>query len=104
MSSFLPEIPIISVMGAAGKTDPQLVRIEPLTNTRDCMLAKAVRRYLIYSTERLLRPIAGVEPPVEDSGTYLGGRHRRPLPSLSTMPAIFGLVAAGYVIENLLEQ
>lgn len=109
------QVPIISAMGAAGKTDPFLVKIDPLENTKTCMLARAVRRYLrgrrastdipvVYSTERSLGPEVKVKPLIEDSDTYLRGRRRRPLPSLSTMPAIFGLMAAGYVIKKLLEK
>lgn len=109
------EIPIISTMGAAGKTDPFLVKIDLLENTSACMLARAVRRYLrsrkvstnipaVYSTERSILPKGDATPAVEDSGTYLRGRRRRPLPSLSTMPAMFGLIAAGYVIRRLLEK
>jgi tRNA A37 threonylcarbamoyladenosine dehydratase len=109
------KIPIISTMGAAGKTDPFLVKIDLLENTSACMLARAVRRYLrsrktstavpvVYSTERSVIQKVDATPAVEDSGTYLRGRRRRPLPSLSTMPAMFGLIAAAYVIRRLLEK
>lgn len=109
------KIPIISTMGAAGKTDPFLVKIDLLENTSACMLARAVRRYLrgrkvstnipvVYSTEPSVIPKVDATPAVEDSGTYLRGRRRRPLPSLSTMPAMFGLIAAAYVIRKLLEK
>lgn len=107
-------IPIISTMGAAGKTDPFLLKLDMLENTSVCMLARAVRRYLrsrkvstnipvVYSTERSIAPKTQENITVEDSGTYLRGRRRRPLPSLSTIPAMFGLIAAGYVIDQLLQ-
>ena len=78
------------------------------------MLARAVRRYLhsrkastsvpvVYSTERSIVPQGDTAPAVEDSGTYLRGRRRRPLPSLPTIPAMFGLIAANYVIQDLLK-
>lgn len=108
------KIPMISAMGAAGKTDPFLLKVDLLENTTVCTLARAVRRYLrsrnvptdvpvIYSTERSITPKTPARTPVRDQDTYLRGRPRRPLPSLSTIPAMFGLIAAGYVIQQLLQ-
>lgn len=109
-------LPVISALGAAGKTDPSKVRLETLKNTSICPLARTLRRYLrsrgigidipvVYSTERPVpsHPDAP-SPDTETSGTYIRGRLRRSLPSLSTLPAIFGLVAANYVILKLLKN
>jgi tRNA A37 threonylcarbamoyladenosine dehydratase len=105
-------IPLVSAMGAACRTDPFLVRIGPLDGTHNCPLARALRRHLrgkgvstdvtvVYSTEQPSEsPLA--EPTLETDGTYLRGRARRSLPSLPTIPAIFGILAAHHVISSLL--
>jgi tRNA A37 threonylcarbamoyladenosine dehydratase len=111
-------IPVISSMGAAGRSDPAAIRIAALADTRNCRLARALRRYLhthdvstavpvVYSTEQPA-PASGdngpdTGPALETSGTYLRGRPRASLPSLPTIPAIFGLFAANYVILELLK-
>jgi tRNA threonylcarbamoyladenosine dehydratase len=108
-------IPIISSMGAAGRIDPTQVRIGPLDETRNCPLARALRRHLrikgvttdisvVFSTERPTAPAGGLAPDIESEGTYLKGRHRQALPSLPTIPAIFGILAANYVISALCQK
>ncbi len=109
----MENLSIISAMGAAGRRDPAQVAIARLDKTVNCPLARTVRRYLrrrgiatdipvVYSSER---PISGFfhgpALPEETAGTYLRGRPRQSLPSLPTIPAIFGLFAAGYVLEKI---
>lgn len=108
-------LPVISALGAAGKTDPMQVRLDTLTNTGVCPLARTLRRYLrgrgittdipvVYSTERPVEAHRdGPAPSAEMSGTHTRGRARRSLPSLPALPAIFGLIAANYVILELLK-
>lgn len=107
---------VISALGSAGKTDPTKVRIDILKNTEVCPLARTLRRYLrgrgiatdiipvVYSTEKPAIPREdGPTETSETSGTFIRGRARRTLPSLPTLPAIFGLVAANYIILELLK-
>jgi tRNA threonylcarbamoyladenosine dehydratase len=111
----LRSLPVISALGAAGKTDPMKVRFGTLRNTQICPLARALRKYLnnrnvptdipvVYSVER---PVpAHPEGPrsiPETGGTYIRGRKRQSLPSLPTIPGIFGLIAANYVILELVK-
>ncbi len=108
-------IRIISALGAAGRTDPSKVNLARLDDTINCPLARALRRQLrkhkactdipvVYSSES---PVgARGNAPAADadtSGTYVRGRTRRPLPSLSTIPAIVGLTATNYVIMEILK-
>ncbi len=106
-------VPVISALGAAARTDPRQVRIGPLDDTVICPLARALRRHLrskristdvpvIYSTERPVKPAGKDEPVLEASGTYIRGRLRKALPSISTIPAMFGIMAASHVIFSLL--
>jgi tRNA A37 threonylcarbamoyladenosine dehydratase len=106
-------IPLISSMGASGRTDPCQIRIATLENTTNCPLARTLRRHLhrrgigtdipvVYSTEpvRKVAPIPEL-PSLKTTGTYLRGRNRQILPSHPTLPAIFGLMAANYVILHV---
>ncbi len=109
-------LPVISALGAAGKTDPMKVRVGPLSKTEVCPLARTLRRYLrnrkvttdipvVYSTERPLPSHRdGPSPLRETSGTYVRGRARQSLPTLPTLPGIFGLIAANYVILELIKD
>lgn len=106
-------IPIISSMGASGRTDPSQIRIDSLENTAICPLARTIRRHLrrrqigadlpvVYSTETVRKREALVSSPtLATTGTYLRGRNRQVLPSHPTLPAIFGLMAANHVILTL---
>jgi tRNA A37 threonylcarbamoyladenosine dehydratase len=101
-------LPVVSSMGASARTDPTLLRIGDLSETRVCPLARAVRRRLaqlgirsgvrcVYSVEAPLPPL----PPDEDDQVLQRGRVRNRLPSLSYMPGIFGYAAASVVILGL---
>ena len=98
---------IISSVGAGGRIDPTAVRIGPLDSTRVCPLARQLRK-------RLRRLGAGLDYPVVFSieqprkGTEHqpvdGGRPRSVNGTISYLPAIFGLTAAGHVIRTLIDR
>ena len=98
-------IPFVSSMGAALKTDPSQIRLGSLAQTENCSLARLVRqrlrrrgvdlqRVLCVSSRELPRPVPDAKP--QD------GRERRPLGSLPTITAIFGLMMANEVICRLI--
>lgn len=89
----------ISSMGAGNRIDPVQVRIDDISRTSYCPLARRVRRELrtrgiqkgvmtVYSTERPVRP------PAAEEASSVG--------SISYLPGIFGLTAAGYIIQKIL--
>lgn len=108
---------IISALGASCRTDPFAIRIDKLNKTGVCPLARALRRHfrsrkitadplVLYSTEP---PITACEEDdfpenVESTGPYVRGRTRRALPSISTLPGIIGLMAANFVIFEILKD
>lgn len=110
-------IRILSALGASSRTDPFAIRLTTLNQTAGCPLARALRRHLrakkviadppvLYSQEP---PVAAPEPDdipgiTESVGPYSRGRKRRALPSISTLPGIVGLMAANYVLLELLKD
>ena len=106
---------IISSMGAAMRFDPTLVRITDLSKTRNCRLARFIRKRLtrrgvrtgihcVYS-EELSAPATAIETPeFEPASTTVDGQERPPLGSISYMPSIFGMSAAAEAIRYLREK
>lgn len=102
-------IPVFSSMGAAGRTDPSRVRTGDLAETRGCPLARMVRKYMkrrgiisgiscVWSTEEAATPL----PPDENEPRLdRRGRTRNTLPSLITMPGIFGYTLAQMVLDHI---
>ena len=102
---------IISCMGAARRTDPQLIRVGDISETHRCPLARLIRKRLrqdgIVSG---IRCIYSVEPPqggaMEESAlreeeVVSRGRPRKPLGSLGCLTGMFGLYAAREAIMAL---
>ncbi|OPY91564.1 MAG: tRNA threonylcarbamoyladenosine dehydratase [Syntrophus sp. PtaU1.Bin208] len=108
---------IISALGASCRTDPFAIRIDKLNKTVACPLARALRRHfrsrkiavdppVLYSTEPPITACEGDDSPEnsESTGPYVRGRTRRALPSISTIPGIIGLMAANFVIFEILKD
>jgi len=98
------KIPVISVMGAGNKMDPTKFEVTDIYKTSVCPLAKVMRKELkqrgvkklkvVYSKEPALTPIKFNE---ESKGTT-----GRPAPgSVSFVPSVAGLIAAGEVIKDV---
>lgn len=100
-------IPVISCMGAGNKLDPTAFCVTDIYKTSVCPLARVMRTELkkrgvkalkvVYSTEKAITPVLpdGVQPdPV-----------RRQTPgSISFVPSVAGLIAAGEVIKDLIKD
>lgn len=103
-------VPVISALGAGGRTDPGRLRIERLGRTHTCPLAREMRKRLrglgasldypvAYSDERPVKglphaPVDGPEP----------GRPRSVNGTVSWLPGLLGLMMAGHVVNRLLEE
>jgi len=111
------KIRIISALGASSRRDPFAIRIATLSQTIGCPLARALRRHLhrkkvsadppvLYSQEPAVIAHEAEDIPhaPESVGAYSRGRKRRALPSISTLPGIVGLMAANYVLFELLKD
>jgi tRNA threonylcarbamoyladenosine dehydratase len=102
-------LPVVSSMGAASREDPTKLAIATLAETAVCPLAKHLRKRLrrrqialekittVYSYEQPVAPL----PPDDEDPRLERGRARNRLPSLATLPGIFGYALAGVVIRAL---
>ena len=103
-------IPFISSMGAALKTDASKIKTGNLSNSKNCSLAKFVRKRLrkrnidiskikcVWSEEQIILPKQAIE---FDESAETSGRIRHTLGSLPTITAIFGLTIANNIILEL---
>jgi tRNA threonylcarbamoyladenosine dehydratase len=104
-------LPVLSVMGAADRTDPSLLRVGDLADTHHCPLARFVRKRLgrlgirsgiecVYSIEP--RRAGRADIPLPDGEMrVVRGERRAPLPSFSCLTAIAGLTAARQAVARL---
>ncbi len=98
------KVPIICSMGAGNKLDPTRFEVADIDKTRDCPLARAMRKELgkrgikhlkvVYSRELPMKPIYE-----ECKEEFM---HRRQIPaSISFVPPVAGFILAGEVIKDI---
>ena len=101
------KVKLISSMGAGGVLDPSKVKVSDIKNTRDCPLARNIRKRLkkegitsgfkaVFSTE-----VAPKDTMQETDGTNY---KKSFYGTISYMPAAFGLHAAATVINYLIKE
>jgi tRNA A37 threonylcarbamoyladenosine dehydratase len=110
-------IPVISSMGAALRTDPAMIRTGDIFTTKKCPLARRIRKKLrqrsikngitcVYSIEDV--NFEYQEPETDDADIvnphHDRGRPRRTLGSLPTLTGIFGLTIANMAIQQLTRE
>ena len=102
------EVPVFSSMGAAGKRVVPSIRTGDISESGGCPLAKMTRKYLrkrgvtsgitcVWSVEKALEPL----PPDDEPRLEKRGRLRNSLPSLITMPGIFGYTLAQLILDRI---
>ncbi|KAG5462136.1 MAG: ubiquitin-protein ligase molybdopterin-converting factor, partial [Olpidium bornovanus] len=110
------KLPVISSMGAGAKADPSRVQISDISETMEDPLARTTRRSLrkvgvesgiavVYSTEKPgkvgLVDLDDSQLDQPQDFAALPSFRVRILPVLGTLPAIFGMSMASYVILKL---
>jgi len=101
----------ISIMGAGNRLDPSQVHISTIDKSHNCPLARRVRKLLhkkgirghfpcVYSSELPIVP----ENDVSDEEGIIKDRQRKVIGSISYLPAVMGLMAASYVIRDVLKD
>lgn len=97
---FARNIPMISSMGAAGRTAPEMISIAKLSRTHHCGLAKAVRSKL---RKMPVFPDVYTVFSAEEPHSFEYTSDRKP-GTISYMPAIFGGYCAAAAITHLTEN
>ena len=106
-------IPIISAMGAGNRLDPSKFKIGDISETSCCPLARIMRKELrkrgiesgikvVYSTEIPVNTFLSndsVEEEIDNKSKSI-----RQITSISFMPSVAGLLMAGCVVNDLLNN
>ena len=110
-------IPVVSCLGAGNKLDPTRFVVTDIAKTSICPLARIVRKELskrgykhgvkvVFSQEVPLIPRASADDCARDCicpNRDANCKRRRQIPgSISFMPSVAGLIAAGVVVNDLL--
>jgi tRNA A37 threonylcarbamoyladenosine dehydratase len=108
-------VPVISCMGAGNKTDPTMLRVADIYETKVCPLARVMRAELRKRGVEGLTVVYSEEPPKRPRAEAACGADcvcppdaprtcaaRRSIPgSASFVPPVAGMIAAGVVIRSL---
>lgn len=98
-------VPVISCMGAGNKLDATRFEVADIYETSVCPLARTMRRELRKRNITNLKVVYSKEEPIlqEDAeNTETKGTSGRIAPgSVAYVPAVAGLIAAGYVINEI---
>ncbi len=102
------KLKIISSMGAGGKMDPSKVKVQDISKTHNCFLAKQIRKRLKRESNitKGFKCVYSAEIQNEESLKLTDGTNfkRSFYGTISFIPAIFGLYAAAEVINYLLKH
>ena len=94
-------VPIIASMGAGNKLDPTRFEVADLAKTSVCPLARTMRRELKKRGIEHMKVVYSKEPAQRVQTASPEGE--RPVPgSVSFVPPVAGLIAAGAVIKDLI--
>ena len=88
-------VPVISCMGTGNKVNPTLFKVEDISKTKVCPLAKAVRKQLKDRGIEGVKVVYSEEQPVTNQQIPA---------SNSFVPAIAGLILAGEVINYITKE
>lgn len=104
---------IISSMDTGGRLDPTKVIISPMDKTKNCALAREMRKQLRRIRASLKFPVVhSIEVPIKAlphqavvaaTDTSPAGRPRAVNGAISYMPNIFGLMMSGHIIQTLIK-
>jgi tRNA A37 threonylcarbamoyladenosine dehydratase len=103
-------IPVVTALGAGGRIDVSKAQITTLKKTHTCGLARALRARLrklggdlnypvVFSTEAAINALPHERIPGEPNA-----RPRATNGTISYLPNIFGFMAAGYAIQQMLDD
>lgn len=96
-------VPVVSSMGAGGKTDPTRMEIADISKTHHCPLAHMLRKRLHkMGIRRGFKAVFSAEPPREGSMILCEEQNKKSnVGTVSYFPALFGIGCASVVIRHL---
>lgn len=101
------KVKLISSMGAGGVLNPSKVKVTNIEQTRDCPLARSIRKRLkkencVYK----FKTVYSSELPAKDTMAETDGSNfkRSYYGTISYIPAIFGIYVSATIINYLLEK
>ena len=99
-------VKVISSMGAGGVLDPSKVKVADISQTRDCPLARTIRKRLKKEgIQPKFKAVFSLELPDKDMMALTDGANfkRSYYGTMSYMPALFGIHVAGVIVRKLIE-
>ena len=101
------KVKVVSAMGAGGKSDPSKVLVRDISKTRDCTLARVVKKELKKNKiHKGIRCVFSTE--IQDKNSVFvtdGSDYKRSFyGTISYMPALFGLYASAEVIRKIVSR
>ena len=91
-------VPLITSMGAASKTDPTQIKIAPISRTTVCPLAARVRRMVRGAGMPDFPAVYSTEAPAPVVG------HAKNLGSIICVTGVFGLMMANFAIDEIIRN
>ena len=98
------KIPLVSSMGAGNKVDPTQVKVDDISKSYNCKLAKYTRKYLHkFGIRKGVKVVFSAEEAQQFMGvTMVGARNKKSAPgTISYLPAVFGCTMASVAIRDL---
>lgn len=99
-------VKVISSMGAGGVLDPSKVKVADISQTRDCPLARTIRKRLKKEgIQPKFKAVFSLELPDKDMMALTDGANfkRSYYGTMSYMPALFGIHVTGVIVRKLIE-
>lgn len=96
-------LPVVSSMGAGGKMDPQKIRIDDISKTNYCKLARVVRKRLAdLGIRKGVQVVYSTEVTEENAVRTEDSRYKKSIVgTISYMPPLFGCFISSVVIGEL---
>ena len=94
---------MFSCMGAGNKFDGGAFRVADIETTRECPLAKIMRRELIIAGVTGVKAVYSDEKPAVPDKCF-AAEGERLIGSLSFVPSAAGLLLAGEIVKDLLAR
>lgn len=96
--------PILSCMGTGNKLDPTAFCVTDISKTNTCPLARVMRRELRARGISHLRVVYSTEEAITPKQSISGENGKRVPASISFVPSVAGLIAAGEAIKHIIAK